>query len=492
MASLLETIYINFTGGIVSPGYLKEVLEIAAEAKVKTVRFGLRQQLILDVPTKQVGVFMEACASKSIDCSRRKEAHPNIVSSYPAVDIFTTDTWVREGVYKDIFNQFDFVPKVKINICDANQTFVPFFTGHLNWISSSSNHFWYLYIRLPKTDQVYCFPELVYTNDIGALTKELEELLAAKKITNGADLSKKVKATLQFISKPLEKELELPKFSLPYYEGFNKYNNSFWLGIYRREENFPVQLLLDFCAICMKTKIGQLYTTTWKSIIIKGIETRDRNLWDYVLGKYRINVRHAANELNWQVEDNCEDGLQLKRHIIRYFDKEDVRTYGLSFAVKTRPFSSMLGSVIIRKQDVKNPGRLKALERFEILYNKDFNPNGSDVISYRRDVEKEHLGTYLVSLCKYFYESENEVQNASLENTNQGINTTADKTLPKTIHQCKHCFTIYDQEFGDLTNDIPAGTTFNNLPMTYHCPLCEAGKEDFVTVEQCDFELQGA
>ena len=65
----------------------------------------------------------------------------------------------------------------------------------------------------------------------------------------------------------------------------------------------------------------------------------------YVLGKYRINVRHAANELNWQVEDNCESGLQIKRQIIRYFDKEDVRTYGLSFAVKTRRFSSMFGSV---------------------------------------------------------------------------------------------------------------------------------------------------
>src|SRR4051794_9248480 len=113
-----ETIYINFTGGIVSPGYLKEVLEIAAGAKVKTVRFGLRQQLILDVPAKQVISFMEACAGKNIQCLRKKEAHPNIVSSYPAVNIFTNDTWVREGVYKDIFNSFDFTPKVKINICD--------------------------------------------------------------------------------------------------------------------------------------------------------------------------------------------------------------------------------------------------------------------------------------------------------------------------------------------------------------------------------------
>src|SRR3712207_8245214 len=83
------------------------------------------------------------------------------------------------------------------------------------------------------------------------------------------------------------------------------------------------------------------YWRDWSSdvcssdLIIKGIQTSHRNLWDYTLGRYRINVRHAANELNWQVEDYDEEGLMLKRHIIRHFDKEDVRTYGLSFAVQT-------------------------------------------------------------------------------------------------------------------------------------------------------------
>ncbi len=479
-----ELIYINFTGGIVSPGYLKEVLEIASDAKVKNVRFGLRQQLILDVPVKQLSGFIEACLAKGIECSRKKDAHPNIVSSYTAVDIFTTDTWVREGVYKDIFNSFKYTPKVKINIIDSNQSFVPFFTGHVNWISSTSVHFWYLYIRFPKTDTVYCFPELIYTNDIATLTKKLEEILSAKETTSGDDLYKKVQLSLQFISKKIDKELRLPKFSLPYYEGFNKYSNNYWLGIYRREEMFPLHFLLDICAICMKTKIGQMYATTWKSIIVKGIETGDRALWDYALGKYRINVRHAANELNWQVEDNCEDGLQIKRHIIRYFDKEDVRTYGLSFAVKTRPFSSLMGSIIIKKQEVRNPGRLKALERFEILYTSDFNPNTSNLISFRRDVEKEHLGTYLVSLCKYFYERESEEKSSSLEVLNQTSHSTIDSKPAKIVYQCEHCFTIYDEAFGDIENNIVPATTFADLPDTYHCSVCEGDKENFVAVNE--------
>lgn len=486
-----ETIYINFTGGIASPGYLKKVLEIAASAKVNHVRFGLRQQLLLDIPVKQFVTFSNACMENNIEFVRKKEAQPNIVSSYPAVDIFTTDTWVREGVFKDIFNQFDYTPKIKINITDSNQTFVPFFTGHVNWISSAFTHFWYLYIRFPKSEKVYCFPELVYTNDVAAVSKRIEEILAAKEIINGKDLYKQVKLTLQLISKLIEKELELPQFSLPYYEGFNKYNNNYWLGIYRREEVFPIQFLLDVCSICMKTKIGQIYTTSWKSIVIKGIEIKDRNLWDFVLGKSRINVRHAANELNWQIEDNCEDGLQIKRQIIRYFDKEDVRTYGLSFAVKTRPFSSMLASVIIRKQQVKNPGQLKALERFEILYTADFNPNNSNLISFRKDVEKEHLGTYLVSLCKYFYEQESE-EELSINALNSSLYPIPEKTETKMVNQCKHCFTIYDERFGDTENNIPAGTHFNDLPENYQCSLCLAGKEDFIAVDENKIQFQNA
>ncbi|MFX8531478.1 hypothetical protein ABTM17_19275, partial [Acinetobacter baumannii] len=76
------------------------------------------------------------------------------------------------------------------------------------------------------------------------------------------------------------------------------------------------------------------------------------------MGKYRINIRHAANELNWQVEDETDEGLIIKRHIIRHFDKEDVRTYGLIFAVETLPSANMYGSVIIRLKPNKRASRL--------------------------------------------------------------------------------------------------------------------------------------
>ncbi len=489
-----ETIYINFTGGIISPGYLKEVLTIAASAKVTHVRFGLRQQLSFELSAKHLICFKKDCAQKSITFFTDRDATPNIVSSYPAAGIFTADTWLREGVYKDIFDSFQHVPTLKVNICDSTQNLVPFFSGHINWVSSASPHYWYLYWRFPSSLKVFCCKALVYTNDLAAVSKLIAQQIHLIKDTQHiseqeacAAIFEYVKLTTGFISKPVEEELTLPHFSLPYYEGFNASDVGTWLGVYRRDELFPINFMMDVCTLCMETKVGQLYTTSWKSIIVKGIEKEHRNRWEFVLGKYRINVRHAANELNWQVEDESEEGLLIKRHIIRYFDKEDVRTEGLSFAVQTQPFSSMSGTVVIRKQQIKNPNRLKSLERFDILYAPDFKPNTSSFVTFRERVEKDHLGTYLVSLCKLFYEQQND---QTLVANTLTTSTITIQENNKIVHQCPHCCSIYDDAIGDADQLIAPGTPFNQLPIEYCCPLCEAGKESFLAVDEKKLQLQ--
>ena len=114
--------------------------------------------------------------------------------------------------------------------------------------------------------------------------------------------------------------------------------------------SFRLPFLLDVCTLCLKTRIGELCITPWKSLIIKGIEEKDRATWSYVLGKHNINVRHAANELAWQTEDHTDDGTDLKNYVIRYFEKNDTRTFGLCFGVQTRAKSEVFGSVLIRKR----------------------------------------------------------------------------------------------------------------------------------------------
>jgi len=475
-------------GGIVAAGDLYTIMCAAEKALVKEVQFGTRQQLYCKVADKFVPAFQTDLKDAGINFETNEEHFPNIVSSYVTEEVFQNANWLSEGVYKDILDLFDFAPRLKVNIVDNGQTFVPFFTGNINFISSPLSNYWYLHIRFPKTNNMYKWPSLIYTADIPRLCRFIEEAIAQNQVlfcnefhANAGKLPSLVYAKGHFITQPVEQELKLPEFSLPYYEGFNSYGNKTWLGIHRRDDQFDVAFLKDVCAICLKTKVGQLYTTPWKSLVIKGIQQADRKLWNYVLGKFRINVRHASNELNWQVEDLIEEGLNLKRYLVRGFDKDDVRTYGLCFAIKTIPQSGLFGSVVIRKQQNNAPNKYKMLDRYDILYTKDFNPNSKEYILFRKDIEKENLELYLVSLCKYFYEWQNEevinhaiYQQETVPEKNQ-------KTEEIKVHQCSCCFTIYDEAYGDSVNNIPAGVPFNELE-NYECPTCGAGKESYVQV----------
>src|SRR5690349_10282150 len=124
MNSLL-TIKINFAGGIISPGELYNILVAAGIAGVHDARFGLRQQLLIDIPRDSVRLMTEELAKLGVDFEINADHFPNIVSSYPAEEAFIQDTWLSEGVYKDIFDAIEYKPKLKINISDTNQSFTP-------------------------------------------------------------------------------------------------------------------------------------------------------------------------------------------------------------------------------------------------------------------------------------------------------------------------------------------------------------------------------
>jgi rubredoxin len=233
----------------------------------------------------------------------------------------------------------------------------------------------------------------------------------------------------------------------------------------------------------MKTRVGQLYTTPWKSVIIKGIDATDRNLWDAVLCKYRINVRHASNELNWQVEDQCAYGLDLKNELVRKLNEEDVRTFKLCFAIKTQPKTGLFGSIVIRtQQDITKDTDLSD-ERFEILYTRDFNPNSKDFISFKKDVRRHELSSYLIELCNYYYELQSEPDlMANAVYLEDEVTAEADDQSQTKVYQCQNCFTVYDEHYGDAVNEIAAGTPFETLA-TYCCPTCDAPKEDFKLID---------
>jgi rubredoxin len=468
-----QLIKINLPGGVASAGDFYEMLIIAQNAGAGQIRFGNRQQLYFEVAAEKMEDLEFDMLGAGIDHEINGDQFPNITSSYIADGIFNHENWLKEGVYKDIFDLFDYQPELKINLVDSNQTFAPFFTGNFNFISSPVSNYWYLYIRFPKTNILYCWPVLVYSDDIPAMSKAVQQVIFANKPlfydqaeVNADLLYQLVAANNQFVIQQIDQPLNIPEFQLPYYEGFNKQGNKHWLGIYRRNELFDIEFLKEICNLCMQTRVGQLYISPWKSLLVKNIEAKHRPLWGNLLNKYRVNVRHASNELNWQVEDLCSQCLDLKQQLVREFEEADLRTYRLSFAIKRSPKSGIYGSIMIRE---RNP------DEFEIVHTRDFNHNTREFVVYKQGVAKIDLGRHLIALCDLFYEQQsNIVQSAMVagrEDMNKPINQ-------KVVHQCKNCLTIYDEAYGDELNGLSPGIPFMGLS-TFECPTCGAGKEDY-------------
>ena len=128
------TIKINLPGGIVSPGYLKNILTIAWESGIRKVRFGARQQLLLTVHYEVVRFIEKELQKLNISYELNTEKYPNIISSYCGEQVFRTGQWLGSNEYHSVLDGFDYQPELKINISDSNQSFTPFFTGNLNFV----------------------------------------------------------------------------------------------------------------------------------------------------------------------------------------------------------------------------------------------------------------------------------------------------------------------------------------------------------------------
>ena len=50
-------------------------------------------------------------------------------------------------------------------------------------------------------------------------------------------------------------------------------------------------------------------------------------------------------------------------------------------------------------------------------------------------------------------------------------------------YQCKVCGYVYDPEEGDPDSGITPGTSFEDIPEDWYCPVCGVNKNDFEAVE---------
>jgi rubredoxin len=464
-------------GGVISPGELSEIVNLAQEQGLDTISFGSRQDIIFPKPIATIEA--DKIGKHQFIFPDNKNIN-NIVSSYVSTDIFRNTPWLTGNKFLYVLEQFKEQPKLKVNIVDPKQQLVPLFTGDINFIASDHEDYWFVYIKLPHWSAMELYPVLIYSWNIAEVYFAIEQILDENPESTEV-IFQLINESLDTNNRTIDKPIQLPFYPFPYYEGMNKLGiDQYWLGLYWRNNLYDIDFLKEMCDLCFDCKIGKICITPWKSFIIKGIPKERKLDWEKFLGKKGINVRHSLLELNWHLPVAQDWALNLKTFLVRTLDQYDISTYGLTFGISNYNRDGLyFTSIVIEKNALpKDLESIKIRETYNVLYAKNFDPNSREYLIHTQDVDKLELPAILIELSKKYFE---ELGNTIIE---PDLAKTKEIKQQEEVHQCPECLTCYNSKYGDAIQGIEKGVLFKDLPDNYCCSLCEAPKSSFVTLKK--------
>jgi rubredoxin len=460
-------------GGVLSPAEMLRIIAMAEDIGLTGMHFGSRQDILLPLSEIAQSKLKDHHAPLGLEALADSKT-ANISCSYVTADIFPSTSWLTSATYLYVLEQFQFMPELEVNITDPRQRMVPLFTGHLNFIASPEEDFWFLYIQLPGWTKMETFPALIHSWDLAKVTMAIDPF--GSSLPDLKACVAKVNDKQRLNTKSIQQDLTIPFHPFPYYEGMNRLDDHhYWLGLYWRNNWYSLDFLKATCELCMEQRIGKICITPWKSLIIAGLPEGKRIQWEKLLGRFGINARHSSLELNWHLPVGDQEALLLKQYLVREFDRQDISTYGLTFGVDS-PFSRPYTSVIVERQSgLEFVDGFAVPPTYNLRYARNFDPNTRDYIEYARQVDRAELAELIVELSKLYFEQLND-------NRDEVISTAVSPLRKSTkweVNQCTKCQSVYDARLGDPDQHISVGTNFEDLPEDYKCWTCGAVKDTF-------------
>lgn len=454
-------------GGSVSPGDLQQVAALAQAYGLTTLEISNRQELLL---TTERPVQREDMARRihalGMTTSEPDTLAQNIVSSLPATDVYPDTPWLTVGVYLDVLAQFTHPPQLKISLVDPAQSLVPLVTGNINFVAAPEPDYWFVLLRPSGSVRRYVWPVLIASESVGTFAQVVETHYLTGVKGTVDNFYKLVMA--EFVGKTRKPaiELTLPEVGVPVYEGFHRMQSgNYWLGLYRKNQLFPLVFIEALCDLCRQTRIGKIYLTTNKTLLIKDIREEDRPAWDRLLGRFGIRTNLPAWHLNWQLPNADAASVALKNHILHQLEESDVRTDELSFAVNV-PFSEAAASVVIQQNG--NP------ESFDVYQRTHQTTTNVQYVVVAKSRPVAQLSEVVQQLALAYYQRLNRPAPTPVFEEEPPVK-------PKhLVQECQHCLSRYDARYGEPHRGIVAQTAFDALPSNYVCDVCEAEKTAFV------------
>ncbi len=472
---LMKTLQILTNGGSIAPNDLRQIAQWAQGYGLSSLEVSNRQSVLLDLPGGLISEDMtRRVGNLGLTTDFTQPNTQNIVSSLPATDVFPDTPWLTAGVYLDVLAQFTTGPRLKVNLIDPAQSLVAPFTGNVNFVASPEPNYWYVFLRPSGSVRRYQWPILIESEFIAVFVRAVEKHYFGNPADTGVRATldtfyRAVMADFQGRTRKVAEDLKLPYNTMPLYEGFHQTRNgNFWLGLYRKNYAFSLEFITAICDLCRDTRMGKLYLTPYKTLLIKDIREGDRPAWDRLLGRFGVRTNLPAWHLNWQLPDADEQAVSMRNQVLNQLDDTDVRTDALSFALNI-PFSEAAASVVLQRNGSETT--------FDMYQRTGYSTTNSQYVLFAKSQPLAALSDSIRQLSMAYYERLSSPEMV-LPEPQPEVSAERPK-LP--IYQCPNCLSRYDARFGEPHRGISAGTAFGDLA-EYVCGVCEGEKAQFQAV----------
>ena len=374
------------------------------------------------IPDSYVARFRAAVAPLEVD---RADAtgHPNVTSSAAACGITRGARWLDVGIIQSILAGIRLRPSFAVNVADPHQDLLPLTSGLVNFLAADEVDSWRIAIaadhhprrgaRAPGRHDRVTLPYLVPSEYVAEAVRAAEETVVdtgAESSRLSEDLAHAIRARLGTRLVACGRRATPATARVRRLRRRTSHAVRFRLLDWHERRHAAIPAPASWSRLCMRAAqqgIGAVFTTCWRSLVLKNVAPEHLPEWRMLLGRHGVRVRHADAVLHWQVCERLPEARELAGTMIARLSRRSIVTSGLSFAVTDDPTRHEVAVAIQPLAAERSP--LSGLRRrYAVRHREGFDRHNPGWLTFARRLRERDLAPALADLTRRFYRDDGE------------------------------------------------------------------------------------
>jgi rubredoxin len=462
----------TFPGGLAPVSALRAIAELSLARGDGSLRLSSCQQLELKLPKST-----DVSSIPSLERLHEENAPPTVPMSTAGIaDCCTSLDWLSLGAFQEVLDRAPRIGNFVLGVSDSGQSYLPTYLGDATLVASEIPYYWHIAVR-ERDGAVRFLPWALPSESAESFIHSLDETAARDGVLDWATINELITNHYHQVAIAMEELSPEPTNSGEAIVGVQPMpsGDRSCVAFYPEWGVVSAQFLLDLCLLAGADHVGMATLTPYRSMLVPNIPTPHAKRWRQLAGRFQLPMYPLEIATQCIVGDDAAS-QQLAQNVIEALAEERCHASGLSMAFMS---PAHRGESMIRIE--REPRRWDRWTRLFPRYALYGTGQARSPLRPPRQLNSGLSFSQLVDELKRLVAKHN-VGGVTLEKSNRMTPHENDRR----VMACRRCGTHYDGQFGDPVGAIEAGVSFDDLPGTWQCPVCESPKSEYALENQQD------